>query len=114
MDQWITYNAERYWLKDGGPLSKTGADVIIIDDPQMPGLIPLIKQCPRLHTLRLQLDLAPVAIPLLGGVSNTHIKKISAKPGSTLVRPQQVFRSLITLFPNLTDVGEGQPDKGYS
>ncbi|KAK6540277.1 hypothetical protein TWF694_009088 [Orbilia ellipsospora] len=44
MDQWITYNAERYWLKEGGPLSKTGADVIIIDDPQMPGLIPLIKK----------------------------------------------------------------------
>ncbi|KAF3110659.1 hypothetical protein TWF569_002427 [Orbilia oligospora] len=44
MDQWITYNAERYWLKEGGPLSKGGADVIIIDDPQMPGLIPLIKK----------------------------------------------------------------------
>jgi hypothetical protein len=41
---WITYNAERYWLPKGGPLSPGGADVVVIDDPQMPGLIPLIKQ----------------------------------------------------------------------
>lgn len=42
--QWITYNAERYWLSEGGPLAAGGADVIFIDDPQMPGLIPLIKK----------------------------------------------------------------------
>ncbi|KAH8598237.1 glycosyltransferase family 4 protein [Bisporella sp. PMI_857] len=43
---WIEDNAERYWLSQGGPLrppSEGGADVIVIDDPQMPGLIPLIK-----------------------------------------------------------------------
>lgn len=45
--EWITANAKRYWFAKGGPLSKPeegGADVIIIDDPQMPGLIPLIKE----------------------------------------------------------------------
>ncbi|RFU31921.1 hypothetical protein B7463_g4431, partial [Scytalidium lignicola] len=44
---WIKDNATRYWLSPGGPLRKPeegGADVIIIDDPQMPGLIPLIKE----------------------------------------------------------------------
>ena len=43
---WITEHAERYWLCKGGPLQRPedgGADVIIIDDPQMPSLIPLIK-----------------------------------------------------------------------
>ncbi|CZS89881.1 related to trehalose synthase [clock-controlled gene-9] [Rhynchosporium agropyri] len=43
---WIGDNAKRYWLSPGGPLrpaSEGGADVIMIDDPQMPGLIPLIK-----------------------------------------------------------------------
>ncbi|KAL7782932.1 glycosyltransferase family 4 protein [Trichoderma ceciliae] len=44
---WITDNANRYWFSDGGPLcqpDKGGADIIIIDDPQMPCLIPLIKK----------------------------------------------------------------------
>lgn len=43
---WITEHAERYWLCKGGPLQRPedgGAHVIIIDDPQMPSLIPLIK-----------------------------------------------------------------------
>jgi glycosyltransferase involved in cell wall biosynthesis len=43
---WITENATRYWLAPGGPLrppEEGGADVIIVDDPQMPGIIPLIK-----------------------------------------------------------------------
>ncbi|KAJ5239522.1 hypothetical protein N7468_004141 [Penicillium chermesinum] len=44
---WIEENARRYWTCSGGPLShpsKGGADVIIIDDPQMPGLIPIAKR----------------------------------------------------------------------
>jgi alpha,alpha-trehalose phosphorylase (configuration-retaining) len=44
LNHWIQYNAARYWLSEGGPLASGGADVVIIDDPQMPGLIPLIKQ----------------------------------------------------------------------
>ncbi|KAL1954844.1 hypothetical protein VTO42DRAFT_532 [Malbranchea cinnamomea] len=47
LEEWITANAKRYWLAKGGPLSRPeegGADIIVIDDPQMPGLIPLIKQ----------------------------------------------------------------------
>lgn len=43
---WIHDNAERYWLSAGGPLSSIpegGADVIIVDDPQMHGIIPLAK-----------------------------------------------------------------------
>ncbi|KAL5334319.1 hypothetical protein BJX70DRAFT_21890 [Aspergillus crustosus] len=44
---WIHENADRYWLRKGGPLthpSEGGADVIVIDDPQMPELIPLAKK----------------------------------------------------------------------
>lgn len=44
--EWCQRNAERYWLNSGGPLARPengGADVIIIDDPQMPALIPIIK-----------------------------------------------------------------------
>ncbi|RAL15353.1 putative trehalose synthase (Ccg-9) [Aspergillus homomorphus CBS 101889] len=44
---WVDENAKRYWLSPGGPLrhpSEGGADVIIIDDPQMPALIPIAKK----------------------------------------------------------------------
>ncbi|KAF7157847.1 hypothetical protein CNMCM5623_002281 [Aspergillus felis] len=44
---WIQENAKRYWLRPGGPLrppSEGGADVIIMDDPQMPALIPIAKE----------------------------------------------------------------------
>ncbi|PLB52794.1 UDP-Glycosyltransferase/glycogen phosphorylase [Aspergillus steynii IBT 23096] len=44
---WINENAKRYWLVPGGPLlhpSEGGADVVIIDDPQMPALIPIAKK----------------------------------------------------------------------
>ncbi|KAK4131279.1 glycosyltransferase family 4 protein [Trichocladium antarcticum] len=44
---WINENATRYWFSEGGPLrspEEGGADIVIIDDPQMPGLIPLIKK----------------------------------------------------------------------
>jgi hypothetical protein len=44
MDHWIQYNAARYWTSEGGPLAEGGVDVVIIDDPQMPGLIPLIRK----------------------------------------------------------------------
>ncbi|PGH18860.1 hypothetical protein AJ79_00273 [Helicocarpus griseus UAMH5409] len=47
LTDWIVGNAKRYWFVPGGPLcapSDGGADVIVIDDPQMPGLIPLIKE----------------------------------------------------------------------
>ncbi|QRD92170.1 hypothetical protein F9C07_2224030 [Aspergillus flavus] len=49
---WVLENAKRYWLgtagtQKNGPLVppwEGGADVVIIDDPQLPYLIPLIKQ----------------------------------------------------------------------
>lgn len=64
LSSWIEDNAKRYWLAKGGPLrppQEGGADIVIvrsslshacnllmdtyqIDDPQMPGLIPLIKE----------------------------------------------------------------------
>jgi len=32
------------WTAEGGPLAKGGVDIAFIDDPQMPGLIPLIRK----------------------------------------------------------------------
>ncbi|KIY68640.1 glycosyltransferase family 4 protein [Cylindrobasidium torrendii FP15055 ss-10] len=42
-DAWIEKNGLR-WTAEGGPLAPGGVDVAFIDDPQMPGLIPLIKK----------------------------------------------------------------------
>jgi alpha,alpha-trehalose phosphorylase (configuration-retaining) len=47
LDDWALQNAQRFWLSEGGPLrprSQGGADVIIIDDPQMPSLVSIAKQ----------------------------------------------------------------------
>ncbi|KAJ5135712.1 uncharacterized protein N7515_004990 [Penicillium bovifimosum] len=44
---WVDDNATRYWLRAGGPLCRSadgGADVIVVDDPQMTGLIPIAKR----------------------------------------------------------------------
>lgn len=43
---WIIDNAKRYWLSPEGPLrppSEGGAQVIVVDDPQMVGLIKVAK-----------------------------------------------------------------------
>ncbi|KAJ7632483.1 trehalose phosphorylase [Roridomyces roridus] len=42
-DEWILKNGLR-WTAEGGPLAPGGVDVAFIDDPQMPGLIPLIRK----------------------------------------------------------------------
>jgi len=42
-DAWINKNGLR-WTTEGGPLAEGGVDIAFIDDPQMPGLIPLIKK----------------------------------------------------------------------
>ncbi|KAI8340777.1 hypothetical protein BC941DRAFT_493463 [Chlamydoabsidia padenii] len=40
--EWSDENATRFWLDEDGPL--TNSDVIIIDDPQVAGIIPHIKK----------------------------------------------------------------------
>lgn len=47
LDDWALHNAEHYWLRNKGPLaprSNGGADVIIVDDPQMPSLVKIAKE----------------------------------------------------------------------
>lgn len=44
---WISSNAERFWTQPGRPLasrSQGGVDVVIVDDPQMPGIIDIAKR----------------------------------------------------------------------
>ncbi|KAF2637809.1 putative trehalose synthase-like protein [Massarina eburnea CBS 473.64] len=46
LDNWCYKNAERHWIKKGplAPRSEGGADVIIVDDPQMPALVKIAKE----------------------------------------------------------------------
>ncbi|KAJ8663429.1 hypothetical protein O0I10_000668 [Lichtheimia ornata] len=39
---WSTENVERYWLDEDGPIRNS--DIIIVDDPQVTGIIPHIKR----------------------------------------------------------------------
>ncbi|CAI6333445.1 unnamed protein product [Periconia digitata] len=46
LDEWCTKNASRFWTSQNcplGPRSEGGSDVIIVDDPQMPGLVKIAK-----------------------------------------------------------------------
>ncbi|PSN71111.1 putative trehalose synthase (Ccg-9) [Corynespora cassiicola Philippines] len=47
LNKWCKQNADRFWTPEGGalaPRSQKGADVIIVDDPQMPGLVKIAKE----------------------------------------------------------------------
>jgi alpha,alpha-trehalose phosphorylase (configuration-retaining) len=47
LDEWCLQNAERVWTPKGGPLASRaegGADIVIVDDPQMPALVKLSKR----------------------------------------------------------------------
>ncbi|KAF2787856.1 glycosyltransferase family 4 protein [Melanomma pulvis-pyrius CBS 109.77] len=47
LDEWCKSNADRFWIPGDGalaPRSRGGADVIIIDDPQMPSLVKIAKE----------------------------------------------------------------------
>lgn len=70
MVDWIQDNAQRYWLQRGGPLCRPadgGADVIIIDDPQMAGLVSIAKaiepQRPVIYRSHIQLRSDLIATP---------------------------------------------------
>ncbi|KAJ5694924.1 hypothetical protein N7536_005336 [Penicillium majusculum] len=70
LQEWIEENARRYWTRSGGPLlppSEGGADVLIIDDPQMPGLIPIARKLapnrPIIFRSHIQIRSDLVAIP---------------------------------------------------
>jgi hypothetical protein len=46
LDNWCSQNAHRFWTSKDRPLaprSQGGADVIIVDDPQLPGLVKIAK-----------------------------------------------------------------------
>ncbi|KAF2715172.1 glycosyltransferase family 4 protein [Pleomassaria siparia CBS 279.74] len=47
LDGWVQTNVERYWVRKNCPLaprSEGGADVIFVDDPQMPSLVKMAKE----------------------------------------------------------------------
>ncbi|KAF2004518.1 glycosyltransferase family 4 protein [Amniculicola lignicola CBS 123094] len=45
LDEWCKSNAECFWTRNGplAPRSQGGADVIVVDDPQMPSLVAIAK-----------------------------------------------------------------------
>jgi len=121
LTQWITENADRYWLPEGGPLAsraKGGADVIFIDDPQMPGLIPLAKKADpgrqvlyRSH-IQIRADLVAEEGSAAQGVWNFIWNDIQqadlfiAHPVKTFV-PRNVPDDMVGYMPATTDWLDG-------
>ncbi|KAG6837006.1 hypothetical protein H0H93_016466 [Arthromyces matolae] len=69
------------------------------------GLVPLITNCPDIEQISIPIHAAPIdpAIFLHPPVCNTLVTYLLFKP-ATIIHPQKVFRSLITLFPRLETV----------
>jgi glycosyltransferase involved in cell wall biosynthesis len=118
---WITENAQRYWFSEGGPLrpaSEGGADVVIIDDPQMPGLIPMIKKLtpdrPILYRSHIQIrsDLVAKAGSPQSDVweflwSNIQGADMFISHPIPIFVPHNVPREKVTYFPATTDWLDG-------
>ncbi|KAI1134319.1 glycosyltransferase family 4 protein [Hypoxylon sp. FL0543] len=130
---WITENANRYWLSKGGPLrpaEEGGADVIVIDDPQMPGLIPLIKQVTpnRPVIYRSHIQIRSDLVAQTGSPQNEawtflwnnirHADMFVSHPIPKFV-PDNVPRDMVTYMPATTDWLDGlnkplnEWDSGY-
>ncbi|KAG0641033.1 trehalose phosphorylase [Tuber brumale] len=118
LDKWMRKNAERYWLTPGGPLAPGGADVVIIDDPQMPALIPLIKKTrPEVKIIyRSHIEVRKDLVAIPGSPQRqvwewiwNHINKADvfiSHPVSTFV-PYGVPLGMVGLMPACTDWLDG-------
>ncbi|KAI2601998.1 glycosyltransferase family 4 protein [Hypoxylon sp. NC1633] len=118
---WIAENANRYWLSKGGPLrpvEEGGADIVVIDDPQMPGLIQLIKKVtpnrPVIYRSHIQIRSDLVAqsgspqeqawMFLWNNIR--HADMFVSHPIPEFV-PENVPRDLVTYMPATTDWLDG-------
>ncbi|KAF9467877.1 hypothetical protein BDZ94DRAFT_1232793 [Collybia nuda] len=85
-----------------------------ISEMTLAGFIPVLRNCPDLHSLGFSIHATPVDPNLLRGVGNILVKKISVG-SSTIQSPARVVRSLIGMFPSLWDVTpRGAEGPGWS
>lgn len=119
--EWTQDNANRYWTRTGGPLrpsSEGGADVIIVDDPQMPNIIDISKALEptrpvifRSH-IQVRADLADRSDTPTAEVwewlwsSVKHADLFVAHPVSTFV-PSCVEKKKLAYMPATTDWLDG-------
>lgn len=121
VDAWGADNADRFWTNDGCPLaprSKGGADVIVVDDPQMPVLVSIAKRLDpdrpvifRSH-IQMRSDLIAKADSEAHAVWAwiwSHVQKADvfvAHPISKFV-PAEVPRDKVAYMPATTDWIDG-------
>ncbi|KAI9299653.1 hypothetical protein BJ944DRAFT_235515, partial [Cunninghamella echinulata] len=114
---WSNENAERFWLDKDGPI--LNSDVIVIDDPQLSGIIPHIKKhSPKTRVIfrshiEIRSDLirsdpnSPQAVTwnfLWGFIQNADL--FIAHPMESFI-PDDVPRSNVVLLPACTDPLDG-------
>ncbi|KAI5360542.1 hypothetical protein Slin15195_G084610 [Septoria linicola] len=121
INDWVQTNASRFWSREGGPLrpsSEGGANVIIVDDPQMPQIINISKEIDpsrpvifRSH-IQIRSDLADKTDTPTAGVwkwlwsSVQHADLFIAHPVSAFV-PSAVDRKKLAYMPATTDWLDG-------
>lgn len=121
ISDWTQNNAERFWTHSGGPLaarSDGGVDVVIVDDPQMPGIVEIAKKYDperpvifRSH-IQVRSDLADMPETSTAGVwkwlwgSVQHADLFISHPVSAFV-PHTVNRRKLCYMPATTDWHDG-------
>lgn len=121
VQEWIRCNADRFWTSPGGPLaarSEGGVDVVVVDDPQMPGVIDRAKKIDpdrpvifRSH-IQVRSDLAAKPETPTAGVwhwlwkSVEHADLFISHPVKEFV-PQTVDRRALAYMPATTDWLDG-------
>ncbi|KAJ1660349.1 hypothetical protein IWQ61_000719 [Dispira simplex] len=92
--EWCDMNFERYWMTEKGPIRNS--DIIVMDDPQLAGIIPRIKQ----------------ANPECKVVYRSHIEirsDLVAQEGS----PQHITWSFLWEFIKYADLFVSHPVEGF-
>ncbi|KAF9459416.1 hypothetical protein BDZ94DRAFT_1020645 [Collybia nuda] len=104
-----TIALDNAWLKELAQalphLERLFVPAHIAEKPKvtLEGITPLIKLCPELSDLRITLIAHPIPLATLDGIFNNSIKTIILDH-STITQSKKVFRSLIRMFPHLTNV----------
>ncbi|CAH0054617.1 unnamed protein product [Clonostachys solani] len=108
MLDWTAENAERYWLVEGGPLrppAEGGADIVVIDDPQIMGLIPIAKAAAKDRPVlyRSHIQLRADLIEKLGTPHNEGWNFVWDYPPYPGVYPPVVPREKVAYLPTTSD-----------
>lgn len=114
-NRWLTKVApawpciERLHINDSELISLSGDARFTLE-----GFLPVFDKCHRLFDLSTTLRLEPVAISQLEGVRPHQLEWMHLDPWSTVGNPVEVFRSLMSIFSNPSEITADYLDSSSS